>query len=98
MSTYLVLFQFRLGCELVIGDIVYFVQFEQVAGFLVDNEVEDVDVLLVDGEDAAEEFVGEGVQHQTVETVGDGRQGCVELVLFYRVVGTCLYHFWYCYY
>ena len=52
--TYLVLFQFGLGGELVIGDVVDLVEFEEVAGFLVDDQVQDVNVLFVDGQDAVE--------------------------------------------
>ena len=54
MCTYLVLFQFGFGGELVIGDVVDLVEFEEVAGFLVDDQVQDVNVLFVDGQDAVE--------------------------------------------
>ena len=47
-------------------------EFEEVAGFLVDDEVQDVDVLFVDGEDAIEQLVCFGVQHQAMQPVGQG--------------------------
>ena len=66
------LFQFRLGGELVIGDIVDLVEFEEVAGFSMDDEMQDVDVLFVDGQDAIEQFVCFWIQHKAVQPVGQG--------------------------
>jgi hypothetical protein len=69
--------EFGLGGVLVVGDVVDLVQLEQVAYLLGDDDVQNVDILLVDGQDAVVQLVPLRVVHQAVESVGQAAQGVV---------------------
>ena len=70
MVTKFELLEIVFGGILAVGDVIDFVQFEEIAGFLLDDDVEDIDILFVDGENAFVDAFGLAVPDEAVEAVG----------------------------
>lgn len=67
--TYFVLLEFGLSGVLIVSNVVDFMEFEEEADLARDDDVKNVDVFLVDGEDAIVEFIALTVIDETVEPV-----------------------------